>query len=312
MERARGDAGVHGVARPWVPLAGKSRGSGNGAAGGRRASSRSARRGGRRRRREVFEARRANDDATRPLGRPNRDRTGTNAHCECLDRRSTTGPRGRATPPTRPRATARAAGPPRAPKNKNKTPFECDWGDDGPDATRPPPPRRRRRRRTERGGCKVGGSAAETAPTRAGRRPGGSSDRDARPRGGGAPNDAGGRNDAAKGVDASRGPEPLALRLGRDGGREPRAARVARRGGGAAPAAGSRPGDGDRPARVRAATRRGAAETGADFTAPRRDDGTRMSGRFDATTRAETHALPGDLVWYASVQRLETHGARRV
>ena len=168
------------------------------------------------------EARRANDDATRPSGiGPEPGRTRASA----LTDEVPPGLAGRAAPSTQPRPTARERGPSPAPPEKtNKTPFECDWGDDGPDADfdLAAAAAAAEAAHRARGGCKAGGlGGLETAPTtRAGGGGGGSSDRDVAP-----PRDGGASNAAAKENDASRDLEPSSRFASADSARREREAR---------------------------------------------------------------------------------------
>ena len=267
------------------------------------------------------EARRANDDAERrrppglgPEPEPEPGRTRLSVLTDVVP----PGVAGRATPSTRPRATARERGPSPAPPektNKNKTPFECDWGDDGPDADfdLAAAAAAAEAAHRARGGCKAGGlGGLETAPTtRAGGGRGGSSDRDvAPPRDGGAPNDAAKENDPAKENDASHADlEPSSRFASAETVRREREAREWR-----VEAEGAALGafrvlsvarvDGRLDLRVRPcgdAEARCAAETGADFdraATGRRSANERTIRCHDAW--AETHALPGDLCLVAS------------
>ena len=263
--------------------------------------------------REVSEARRANDDATRPPGLgpepgPEPGRTRASVLTDVVP----PGLAGRATPSTRPRATARERWPSPAPPektNKNKTPFECDWGDDGPDADLDlaAAAAAAEAAHRARGGCKAGGlGGLETAPTtRAGGGRGGSSDRDvAPPRDGGAPNDAAKENDASHADLEPSSRFASAETVRRE--REAREWRVEAEGAalGAFRVLSVARVDGRLDLRVRPcgdAEARGAAETGADFdraATGRRNANERTIRCHDAW--AETHALPGDLCLVAS------------
>jgi len=259
------------------------------------------------------EARRANDDATRPSGiGPEPGRT----HASALTDEVPPGLAGRAAPSTQPRPTARERGPSPAPPEKtNKTPFECDWGDDGPDADfdLAAAAAAAEAAHRARGGCKAGGlGGLETAPTtRAGGGGGGSSDRDvAPPRDGGAVFAHDAPNDAAKENDVSHADLDFSSRFASaETARREREAREWR-----VEAEGAALGafrvlsvarvDGRLDLRVRPcgdAEARGAAETGADFdraATGRRSANERTIRCHDAW--AETHALPGDLCLVAS------------